>query len=164
MKKLLIVLLVLMCITLFLGIKLNVINKSEPTVEALLKVPEEIEIGGKKYYLEAYLWRDFMPISPPDGKPLMGVVKLLMDDLSGLPDGIDVTRVWIIDKDKVWQPDLSDKENVKKMRANSYLQINFRNGPKWGPNIYVDVVLNVVDSSKGSYLLRGAYQYIERTD
>ena len=40
------------------------------------KVPDSIVLGGHKFTLETYMWRDFMPISPPGGKPLIATVTL----------------------------------------------------------------------------------------
>ncbi len=39
-----------------------------------------------------------------------------------------------------------------------------RNGPKWGPDIKVDVVVRIVDRAGNEYLLKASNQKIERTE
>ena len=56
----------------------EVTNNNEPVlpdipVEQLLGYPDTIYIEGRQVYLSTYMWRDFMPISPPDGKPLIAI-------------------------------------------------------------------------------------------
>jgi hypothetical protein len=37
-------------------------------------------------------------------------------------------------------------------------------GPKWGPDIYVDVVVQIIDEEGNAYLLRASDQEIIRLD
>jgi hypothetical protein len=39
-----------------------------------------------------------------------------------------------------------------------------RNGPLWGPEIYVEVVVRVGDGKGREFLLRAPHQWIERTE
>ncbi len=46
-------------------------------LQALQTAPEEIEIGGSEYGLEAYLWRDLIPsMSLSDGSLLIAVIRV----------------------------------------------------------------------------------------
>lgn len=69
----------------------EVVNKNEPllpdiAVEQLLGYPDTIYIEGRQVYLSTYMWRDFMPISPPDGKPLIAIMSITaVDTIPKLP-------------------------------------------------------------------------------
>jgi hypothetical protein len=97
---------------------------------------------------ETYMWRDFMPICPPGGRPLTLIVTLD----SHPPDCIQ--QVWII-----------DGENIFSFLATNYTtedSMLFGDGPKWEPLIYIDVVIKTLYQSETHYLV-ARDQYIHRT-
>jgi hypothetical protein len=105
-----------------------------------------------------------MPISPPDGKPLIALVKITPSDTQPFPPNITATRLWIILQDSTtfWETDFSTETVIPD--SNKLCKIA-RDGPKYGPDIYVNVVvkLNNYADSTISYL-RATHQYIYRTD
>ena len=132
------------------------------STDELLATPEAIVINGREYILESYLWRDFQPICPPDGEPLIGVIFVIATDSLQFPSALDANYVWVIKDNDVWDTELINCESpygqeykLKKRTKES--------GPKWGPEIYVDVVVQLVDDDS-TYLLRASNQYIIRTD
>ena len=134
------------------------------TIETLLSTPEQIEIEGRMYILETYLWRDFMPISPPDGKPLIAIIWVTAIDSLRFPSSIEATKLWVISGEEIWETKFSDEERPQLPHREHQLEKVARNGPKWGPGIYVDVVVRIIDESRNFYLLRASNQYISRTD
>ena len=117
-----------------------------------------------KIVLDSYLWRDFMPQSPPDGKPLRGAINLIPLGKQYLPDGIDADKFWILNGDEVWsgsleniRPDLPHQNRIK-------LEKMAQGGPKWGPGISVTVVVQIIDPHGNRYLLKASDQVIHRTD
>ncbi len=130
--------------------------------EALLPAPEESEVQGQTYVLETSLWRDFMPISPPDGKPLIALLRVRTKDSTEVPPELDIDWVWVINGKQVWEVKFSGQAT----RPNSFtLERVARNGPKWGPNAEVNVVVGLVyKPSKRIYLLKAPNQLIFRTD
>lgn len=131
-------------------------------MNTLLSAPETVEIDERQYVLETYLWRDFMPISPPEGKPLIASIRVTAKDEKAFPTTLKVDHLWVIkDTQQVWETDLSDE--AKQITANK-LETVARNGPKWMPGTTVDVVIRLVDENNRSYLLRASQQPIVRTD
>lgn len=135
---------------------------STMSLQNLLAAPEKIVINGSEYVLETNLWRDFMPSSPPDGKPLIALIKVKTPETSTISPEINATRLWIVNNKEIWETEFSDEERPV---AKDILEKVARNGPKWSPGITVDVVVRVIDSrSGGEYLLRASDQNIYRTD
>lgn len=134
-----------------------------PTIDMLLSSPEQIEINGRKFTLETYLWRDFMPPTPPNGRPLIALIWVTAVDLSPFPSTLDANRLWVINDQEVWETEFSDEEIPKDPNRKHQLEKIARNGPKWGPDIYVDVVVRIIDYKNKTYLLKASSQYIGRT-
>jgi hypothetical protein len=123
---------------------------------------DTIEMSGHTYVLETYLWRDFQPISPPDGKPLIALIRLVEVDSNDIPDEICVDRIWVVNGDQVWAAEFSDEPRPS--TPDSKLERVARDGPKWGPGIEVDVVVGVQAGSGSLRLLAARKQTIHRTD
>jgi hypothetical protein len=134
----------------------------QPTVKALTDAPETITIEGRQLVIETYLGRDFQPISPPDGKLLIASLKLKTTDNTNLPAGVEVVNVWVINGELIWLP--TAKEIRRGDNQSSTMQIIVRDGPKWGPGIKVDVVVELKDAKGRSYLLRDPKQDIGLTE
>ena len=133
-------------------------------IETLLSAPEQIEIDNRKYILETFLWRDFMPIAPPDGQPLISLIWVTAIDSLPFPSSIDATKLWVINEEEVCETKFSGEERPENPQRKHQLEKVARNGPKWGPGIYVDVVVRITYGSRNFYLLRASNQYISRTD
>ncbi|OPX17765.1 hypothetical protein BXT86_04750 [candidate division WOR-3 bacterium 4484_100] len=132
------------------------------SVDRLLSAPEQIEIDGRNYILETHLWRDFMPVSPPDGKPLIALIRITATDSLEFPPSIDARLLWVIKSpQEVWETKFS--EEARSTCSRYQLEKVARKGPKWGPGIEVDVVVKIVDG-ENEYLLRASNQVILRTD
>jgi len=145
----------------------GVSESSEPTIsiDTLLSAPEQVEIDGHRYVLETYLWRDFMPNCPPDGRPLIALIKISTADSSEFPSSIDTDRSWVIKDEKVWETKFSKEKVPPEFPGDHKLKKIARNGPKWSPEIQVDVVVRIIDTQNNkTYLLRALKQMIYRTD
>jgi hypothetical protein len=126
------------------------------------KSDTKIIIGTQEYFLEAYLWRDFMPISPPDGKPLISINWLVSSDSTPIPTNISMVKQFVIKNDSVW---IADYEIPNLTSPDYKLHRTSRNGPKWGPHITVDVISKLTDTyTKTDYYLKLPNVYISRTD
>jgi len=134
------------------------------SIQELLSTPDTITVENRKMYLTTYMWRDFQPISPENGKPLIAIVYVTAVDTSQISENISADAIWIIYNGQVWKS-LFSKENIPSevLKPNQVGKIA-REGPKWGPNIFVEVIVRVTDGKGGSQLLRGSNQYIGRTD
>ena len=156
-KELIIILLICVVITLF-SIYLTPSILSLQTLQA---APERIEINGTEYTLETYLQRDFFPICPPDGRPLVAVVKVKAPGETAISSKIDATRLWVIKGVEIWETELTSRESPT---IGDTLEKVGWDGPKWEPGISVDVVVRIIDLKSGeSYLLKASNQAIQRT-
>jgi len=135
-----------------------------PDLDDLTAAPEAIVIGSRAYTLETYLYRDFMPISPPDGRPLTSIIRVIAEDRKPFPANLDADRVWVIQGGDIWEAELPAATSPGDPARQHQLEKVAQNGPKWGPGIYVDVVVRVVESGGNDHLLRASNQYIARTD
>ena len=108
--------------------------------------------------------RDFQPATPPDGKPLIALIRVIAIDLLPFPSTLDANRLWVINGQEVWEKEFSDEEIPTDPNRKHQLEKIARNGPKWGPGIYVDVVVRIIDYKNKTYLLKASNQYIGRTD
>jgi len=121
-----------------------------------------VALAGKTLVLSASLWRDFQPISPPDGKALAGVLRVSAADGSGVPSSVTADSAWLFMGSQVWQT--TPVESGSRDGASPGYELAVRDGPKWGPGVAVDVVVRLRDGSGPSVLLRAASQLIRRTD
>lgn len=137
---------------------------SSPPITQLKAVPTQIIIAGRSYKIEAFVWRDFMPISPPDGKPMIASIKLIAEDGNSVPSNLIPDKLWIIktDDEQVWETNFTDEPRF----SQGMVEIVARNGPKWEPDTDIDVVVQLSDGNENSnktYLLRAPSQKVQRT-
>lgn len=125
-------------------------------------VPETLSIGGYRLVARPYLWRDFMPVSPPDGKPMIASVHVVEIDSLPLPDGAALTHLWVLKGAEYWSTPFSTDEGPAHLPHE--LHETARCGPKWGPEIYVDVIIRIRWSGVDGYHIKTLRTFIERTD
>ena len=101
-----------------------------------------------------------MPISPPDGKPLIAIIWIVASDSLAVPAQLEADRIYVVFGEDVWESELaatgSSGEEYKLERI-------ARNGPKWGPDVFVDVIVRILVDGDIHYL-RASDQMISRTD
>ena len=131
-------------------------------IAQLLSSPDTVLVEGRRLWLSTYMWRDFQPISPPDGKPLIAILVITAVDTIQLPSSITSDAVWIVNNNQVWKSWLSD-HNVPPNSPNSIKKIA-EDGPKWGPcDSCVSVIVRVYDSNRKEYFLLAPDQNIGST-
>jgi hypothetical protein len=123
----------------------------------LRSAPTSIVVDGRALTLRASLWRDFMPISPPDGRPLAAVLQVQPADGTPVSPSIRATAVYVVLGGDVWTA-AALEERPRSETAPAY-EVVARDGPKWGPDVNVDVVVRLTDGSR-SWLLRAPEQRI----
>jgi hypothetical protein len=140
----------------------NIKKDKELVLELNSKAVDVVTIDAHAYSLDAYLWRDFMPISPPNGKPLISINWLILTDSTVIPDNIELKQQYVIFGDSIW---IADYDNVTRQSPDYKQEKVSRNGPKWGPNVNVDVIAKITDSKANrDYYLKRENVLILRTD
>ena len=127
-------------------------------------IPDTLKIENKSIILKTEMWRDFQPISPQNGKPLIAIFWIKTIDSTSLPEGIEADAAWIICEDEIWDTYFLDEEPPDYEVQPYQLYKIARDGPKFGPNIYADVVVRIIDNMNIIYYLKAKDQYIYRTD
>lgn len=111
--------------------------------------------------LQTSLWRDFMPISPPDGKPLGVVLQVTTEDTVEVPAAVRADLVWVLNGGENWSA--VPREERPRSETSPVYELVARDGPKWGPGITVDVVIRLRDADGRTFLLRAPKQDIRGT-
>jgi hypothetical protein len=116
----------------------------------LRSAPTSIGAGGATLTLGTTVWRDFMPVSPPDGKPLIVVAQVKTTDGSPVPASIRATDIFIVFDNTVWST--SAREERSRSETAPVYEVVGRDGPKWGPGVTVDVIVRMTDGASVSFL------------
>ncbi len=124
--------------------------------------PERVEIDGREYTISASAWRDFQPVAPPDGQPLVVIVKVSAADKEALPADLSIDRVWVVNGKARWGAK-AEAASLRGVTSPTNIETAVRGGPKWGPGIKVDVVAQL-SQGKRTFLVRAAGVDIKRTD
>ncbi len=124
-------------------------------------VPPELRLDGFVLSMHAFVWRDFMPISPPDGRPLSAVLEIQVAGLPRYPAYLVADRVWIIQGRDVWSTQEIKEQPVE---TADRLRLFVAGGPRWPAGSPVTVILRLVDQRSGEEALLRTEQIIQRTD
>jgi hypothetical protein len=119
----------------------------------------QVQIDGHDYTLTASAWRDFQPVAPPDGQPLVVALKVSAPDGTPVP-AVLIDNVWVLKGKEQWS---AKPEKAIQEQGVPHLETAVRGGPKWGPGINVDVVVRLKQGKK-TWLVRAAGVEIKRTD
>ena len=133
-------------------------------VEALAKTPVEVTVGGKTLVLDTYMWRNFQPIAPPDGDPLVALFYITTADSSDIPAGLEATAAWVVHEEEVWSTYFTGQEPPPGDDLSYRLFEVARSGPTFGPGVTVNAIVRLETRSGNTHLLRAADQYIERVE
>jgi hypothetical protein len=124
-------------------------------------VPTVVQVAGHELALEAHLWRDFQPVAPPDGQPLVAVLYIKTTDGGPFPAGVTADQVTVVFGEERWTAPARRESSSGQADV---LEVVGRDGPKWGPHVNVDVVVRLRGPDDQVHLLRAPNQRIGRTD
>ncbi len=132
------------------------------TLQELREAPQDLKFGGVTFAVDVDLWRDFQPVSPPDGQPLAVRAVVTAQGAAAFPDDITSAYAWVIMGGVYWASWMESQgapgatPNARSYRADG--------GPKWGPLVVVDVVVGLRSSGSVLHLVRIPDVTIERID
>jgi hypothetical protein len=111
--------------------------------------------------MQAYVWRDLMPVAPPAGRPLNAVIEVQAAGALRFPAHLAADRVWIIKGREVWRPPRIAEQPAE---ADDRIRLFVARGPAWPPGAAVTVILRLLDRRSGGEALLRTEQTIQRTD
>jgi hypothetical protein len=92
---------------------------------------------------DAYLWRDFMPISEPGGRPLAASIKIEVDT-GAFPSDVTVDHLWVYGT-AAWEPATFEvRRSPDAGTPASQIEVFANGGPKWDPGSEVNVDVRIV--------------------
>ena len=137
----------------------DIIKPDPKFAQELRSSPETILMGSNYLMLKTYLWRDFMPIAEEDGSKLFCNSKLTDVDQVAISNSITLKKLYVINGDGIWKTNFSEIRN-----NNSFILEGVANGgPKWGPDIEVDVVCEF-ENAGTTYRILAKSQWINKTE
>jgi hypothetical protein len=134
---------------------------SVPAPPAVGTAPVTLTAGTLTLRLEASAWRDFMPMSPSGGSTMSLVVRLRTTSGAPLPDGVTVTTAWVVYEGKAWVSELTP---TGAPWGPDVVELKATGGPRWGPDVPVDVAVRVNGLEGGPKLIATRQVLVERTD
>jgi hypothetical protein len=126
--------------------------------------PDSVSIDNKIIHLKAFLWRDFMPSSPPQGRDLKIVTYISTKGSAMLPANLDADSIWVIFNDQIWSAKLEHSGRKLPSETVKEMQKSASGGPSWGPGVEVTVLTRLIDNEGNKYYLKAAKQKIYRTE
>ena len=127
------------------------------------KADDTLRIETRKYFLNSYLYRDFMPSVPIREKsPLIAVIQLIDLDSTKIPTDLSISKLYVIKGNLIW---ISNPIEINKTYSDYKIEKVSNNGPEWDTGIYVDIVVEISNiKTNNKSLLISKHQYIDRTE
>ncbi|MDQ2721178.1 MAG: hypothetical protein M3Z26_15630 [Bacteroidota bacterium] len=123
---------------------------------ALRLSPVAIQIDSDSLFLTTSLWRNFMPETEKNGSGLYCSNKLAHKDSIPIPPELKLKNLYVINGNQIWT---SQDPQISKEEPSS-IRIFINSGPKWGPDVFVDVVCEF-EINKKTYRIIAKQQEID---
>jgi hypothetical protein len=130
------------------------------SADALRAAPDTLSLVGFPSVISTYLYRDFMPMAPPDGNALRAIITFSLISPSDFSENVTAADVWIVNGSEVWGAPLQ----MQDLGRADQVVLWAEGGPKWGPGIQVNVILGLTIEGRGLQLVRLPDATIARTD
>lgn len=145
-------------------------------LESLQAVPHAediLNLGKSVLRLQAYIWRDFMPMvfpeDPVEAKAAVArargmIASIRLVDVNGnpLPPKLHAISVWIVQGDRVWRTNSIEEKCDDPDQ--STCDVIVRKGPQWQPRTYVDLVVEFKGEYGKGFFLALRHQIIRATE
>jgi hypothetical protein len=132
------------------------------SANVLRAAPDTLSLVGFPSVIATDLYRDFMPMAPPDGQPLLAIITFSLLSASDFTGNVSASYVWVVNGDEVWGAPLQMQDPSR--YPHDEVVLIAQDGPKWGPGIQVNVVLGLMIEGRGLQLVRLPDATISRTD
>lgn len=115
------------------------IRNNKKLAQELKKSPEQITLGGKSFTLTSEIWRDFMPIQEDNGSGLFVIAQLVATDSSTINNNVVPLRHFLLKENEIWKSTFTEVRRPQPFLVEAFVA----GGPKWGPALTVDLVMEV---------------------
>ena len=126
--------------------------------DSLRLSPFAAQIDNDSLFLSTYVWRNFMPGIGKDGSGLYCSNQLTYKDSLPIPSGLKLKTQYVINENQIWtnqHPEINYEQS-------SIIEGSVSGGPKWGPDIFVDVVCEF-EIDNHTYRIIAKHQKINAT-
>jgi len=130
------------------------------SADALRAVPDTLSLVGFPSVIATYLYRDFMPMAPPDGNALRAIITFSLISPADFSGNVTAADVWVVNGSEVWGAPLQ----MQDLGRADQVVLWADGGPKWGPGIQVNVILGLTIEGRGLQLVRLPDATIARTE
>lgn len=124
-----------------------------PSLGQLRAAPATATLDARVLGLQVFASRDFMPITPPGGRPLIVSARVVAADSGAVPAALVVERLWVVRGDSVW---IGGTAEQRRDPDGSFLEVVAREGPRWAPGDRVEVIVEVRGAGGRRVMLRAA--------
>jgi hypothetical protein len=140
---------------------------SAPQPGSLDGAAETAQYGSIALRLKVSLWRDFMPVviaegassaDAPSGRPMVAVIQLNAENTAPFPPTLKLECVTLVQGDQVWETKVF--EINRDVSGGSLYEFTVREGPRWQPKSFVDVIVRLVDVGGSRVVLTARHQII----
>lgn len=142
----------------------QVIKIDDEIVQIRTKAVDILTIGSDSFVLNVELSRNFTPFCPPNGRRMYSFNRLVGMDSEKIPDNIDMVKQYVMHGDSVWIAGYQGGASHIGSPECYKIEGVSNNGPKWGPEISVEVISQINDiQTNQDYYVRQRNAYIHKT-
>lgn len=131
------------------------------------EVPEQVDVFGETLLIDPYLWRDFQPgpRASAGGSPLMAGVRVKTAAPDVFPPILRPECIAVVNGDLVWVTHgiIDHLSWYNRSEFNYQVNAGRHHGPKWGPHVNVDVLVQLRDRQHRAYCIRASGVTIDET-
>lgn len=133
-------------------------------ISEVMKATQTSTLDGISLTVDAFVWRDFQPTIPQNGKNgILSSVTLQSVNGEPITGRFRLTQQFVVNTDEVWIPDFENEDSPGDDSAT--IRKISRNGPIWEPGDDVQVGVNIEDQQTGKSMLLSVKDLgIVRTD
>ncbi len=127
---------------------------------------DTINIENQKLILETEIYRNFTPDGGPfneKDRRLIAPIWIVNTDSTHITRKLSVSKLYIINNHQVWTSDPdTNPENTTPVYKSFFIS---KGGPEWEPEIYVDVVISIIDlANNNEKFIIARNQIIEKVE
>ncbi len=128
----------------------NIVNDPELLNYLYEHATDTVLVANQQLFMETYPYRNFTPGVLPSERNNRLIVTLSIVNVDSLviTEKLKAIELFVIKGEQIWKSIPKDDNNYSPEFKKNLIS---RNGPEWGTDIYVDVVLKIEDLENSNY-------------